>query len=267
MSVGASSNALSYLQQLLQQGTAGASNAAGAPDPLSELLQTLSGSSTSTDPLTAPSASTSTAAGSSCSSCAAFGSGMMATLISMQGQPPGGATPSQMFATFDTNGDGQISKAEFNSAFSQAGVDSATTDAAFAKLDANGDGSISPSELAKARHGHGHHHHHAEGSGDAQGGSQTGQNPLDALLSGANAAGATSKTANNQDGSSTTTITYADGTTIDMTTPASSTNGANASNGNSSGAGNQSAANLLEQLIKLQAQMLTTTSSTLSAIA
>ena len=50
MSVGASSNALSYLQQLLQQGTAGASNAAGAPDPLSELLQTLSGSSASTDP-------------------------------------------------------------------------------------------------------------------------------------------------------------------------------------------------------------------------
>ncbi len=107
-----------------------------------------------------------------------------------------------MFATFDTNGDGQISKSEFDSAFSQAGVDSATTDAAFAKLDANGDGAISQDELAKAKHGHRHKVADNGGSSD-QGG-------LDALLSGANAAGATTKSITNADGSTTTTISYAD---------------------------------------------------------
>ena len=264
MSVGASSNALSYLQQLLQQGTAGASSAAGGADPLSELLQTLAGPGASTDPLTAPSAATGTAAGSGSSGCAPFGSGMMATMISMQGQPPNGGEMSKMFATFDTNSDGQISKSEFDSAFGQAGVDSATTDAAFAKLDGNGDGSISQSELASAKH-HGHHHHHAEGGGESQGGKSSGQSAIDALLSSAGANGATSKTATNADGSTSTTISYADGSTIDMTTPASKSGSLSTATSNS--ASTQSNANLLEQLIQLQSQMLTAATSTLSAIA
>jgi hypothetical protein len=47
-----------------------------------------------------------------------------------------------------------------------------------------------------------------------------------------------------------------------MTTPASSTAG-----GNSNGVSHQSAANLREQLIRLQSQLLTAATSTLSAIA
>src|SRR5665647_2109080 len=93
MSVGASSNALAYLQQLLQQGTAGASSSTGAADPLAELMQTLSGSSTDTDPLTSPTRTTAAGAGSS--SCPPFGSGTMAQLLSLQTQSKNG--PEQAF--------------------------------------------------------------------------------------------------------------------------------------------------------------------------
>jgi hypothetical protein len=184
----------------------------------------------------------------------------------LQGQATGGTKTSQMFATFDTNGDGQISKSEFDSAFSQAGVDGTTTDAAFAKLDANGDGSISQDELAKAKHGHGHHHQMA-GGGDTQSGGSSEKSGLDALLSGASAAGATTKSITNADGSTTTTISYADGTSIDMTVAAQSKSGDGASGNGSNGGSNQASSNLLEQLIKLQSQMLTASSSTMSAVA
>ena len=79
----------------------------------------------------------------------------MAALISLQGQSAtgiGAQSPSQLFAKLDTDGDGQISQSEFESALGAAGVDTSTADALFAKLDANGDGSISQSELAKAEH-------------------------------------------------------------------------------------------------------------------
>ena len=89
----------------------------------------------------------------------------MAALISLQGQSANGVTaqsPSQLFSKLDSDGDGSISKSEFESALGGAGVDTSSADALFAKLDANGDGSISQSELAKAKHGH----HHHQGGGD-----------------------------------------------------------------------------------------------------
>jgi hypothetical protein len=64
------------------------------------------------------------------------------------------------------------------------------------------------------------------------------------------------------DGSGTTTIKYADGTKINMTTPASSTAGGTSGSGTS----NPSTTNLLEQLIQLQSQILTAATSTLSTI-
>ena len=264
MSVGASSNALTYLQQLLQQGTAGASAAASAADPLSELLQSLSGTGTIPAPTTATAASS--AAGSGTATSPAFGSDTMAALISLQGQSASSLiaqSPSQLFAKIDTNGDGQISKSEFESALSGAGVSTADADTIFAKLDANSDGTVSQSELAKTGHGGRHHMH---GGGHAQGGSSS-QSPLDAMLSDAGAEGATTQATTNADGSTTTTITYADGTKIDMTTPAAAaaTSTGDASPGTANG--DKSSANLLEQLIKLQSQLLTTAASTLSAIA
>ena len=79
MSVGASSSdALAYLQKLMQQGTSGTSST-GAANPLAELMQTLSGSGSGSDPLTA--STTDAAAGSGSSGCQPFGSGTMAQLL------------------------------------------------------------------------------------------------------------------------------------------------------------------------------------------
>jgi hypothetical protein len=256
MSVGASSNALAYLQQLLQQGTAGASSA-GAADPLSELMQTLSGSGSDTDPLT--SSTSTTAAGSGSTGTQPFGSDTMAQLLSVQNQS--GKGPEQaFFSKLDTDGNGSISKSEFESAASKAGVDTSVADAVFDKIDGDGDGAVSSQELAKADHG-GHHHVHGGGGGGGGGGA-------DALMSGTDVAGATTTTTSNADGSTTTTIKYADGSSIDMNTPAATTSasasassvssgsdssGSDSSNSNSS---SQTTFNLLEQLIKMQSQML-----------
>ena len=71
----------------------------------------------------------------------------------------------------------------------------------------------------------------------------------------------TSQTVANSNGSSTTTITYADGSNVSMTTPASSSSASGGST--TAGAANVPANNLLEQLIQMQAQLLnpgTTTS-------
>ena len=76
----------------------------------------------------------------------------MAALISLQGQRLASARNRRpaLFAKLDTDGDGQISQSEFETALGSAGVDTSSADALFAKLDANGDGSISQSELASA---------------------------------------------------------------------------------------------------------------------
>jgi hypothetical protein len=259
MSVGASSstNALAYLQQLLQQGTAGAGST-GAADPLAELMQTLSGSGSGSDPLT--SSSGDTAAGSGASGCQSFGSDMMSQLLSLQSQQTQGQNgPEQaFFSKLDTDGDGKISKTEFEDAASKAGADSSVADAVFDKIDGDSDGSISQSELAKADHPGGHHHVHGGGGGGEGGG-------LDALMSGAGADGATTKTTTNADGSTTTSITYADGSSIDMNTPATATTSASTStssdgsstdSSSSNTSSNKTSLNLIEQLIKMQSQML-----------
>jgi hypothetical protein len=260
MSVGASSNALSYLQSLLAQGTAGANDAAGASDPLSTLLQTLSGATA--DPSATAAAPTGGTAGTGCSS---FDPGTMAALISLQGQSASGVTaqsPSSLFSKLDTDGDGQISKSEFENALGGASVETSSADALFAKLDANGDGSLSQSELTKAKQGH--HHHHMHGGGGAQGSGSSGQNAISALLSSAGADGATAQTVTNADGSNTTTISYADGSTVEMTSPAAVADG---SGSPGTGANGQNSANFLEQLIRLQSQLLNTAASTISAVA
>jgi hypothetical protein len=253
MSVGASSNALSYLQSLLAQGTAGTGAASSASDPLSALMQTLAGSDASSGQASSVPAGATTGT-------SPFGNDTMAALISLQGQSANGLvaqSPSQLFAKIDTNGDGQISKSEFENALASVGVDSSTADSLYAKLDTNGDGSVSQSEFdAGAAHGH---HHHAHGGGGAKGGSSS----ADALLSATGADGATTQTATNPDGSTTTTITYADGSTIASTSPAASASGSSASNGTSS----PDISNLLKQLVQMQSQLLTAAGATLSTLA
>jgi len=272
MSVGASSaSALSYLQQLLQQGTAGAGNAtaASASDPLSMLMQEISGGGTSPGQTTTAAPSASTATGPSTPT---FSPDTMSALLSAQGQQSTNGPDAKLFAKLDTNGDGQISKDEFTAAASKAGADSSVADAVFNKIDANGDGSVTQDELTKADQAGGHHHHHHVHGGGGGGASGAGgaQDPLEAMLSSATASGATTQTSTNADGSTTTTISYADGSKIDMTSPAaaqsSASNGSSTTN-SSSPASPSSPSNLLEQLIKLQSQVLSFAAPTLSAIA
>lgn len=261
MSISASSNALSYLQQLLQYG----SNGVGATsnDPLLSLEQTPTGADSS-----GQSQSVSSPMGSGCGG-SSFETGTLAALISFQGQSATGVvgqSPSDLFSQLDADGDGQISKTEFEKALGTAGVDTQSTDALFGKLDANSDGSVSQSELAKAQ-GHGHHHHHVDSDDPAQGGGSQ-QGGLSSLLNSTDITGATSQTASNSDGSSTTTITYADGTTVSVTTPAAS-QGSDLSNGGSAGGapngpGNS---NLIEELIRMQSQLVTQAASALSTTA
>ena len=69
-----------------------------------------------------------------------------------------------------------------------------------AKIDGNGDGAVSQDEMQSAMqktHGGGHHHHHASSGSSGS----KGSDPLQALLSGASADGTTSQSATNADGS------------------------------------------------------------------
>jgi hypothetical protein len=238
-----STNPFSYLQKLLQPDDSDPGQASAPSDPLQALFQAATGGGNPTDPLLAAATP-----GDGSGSCGAsqFSTDVMKALLSVQGdQGSSGASKLQsLFGKFDTNGDGQISQSEFENAIGPD-ADKANVDALFNKIDGNGDGAVSQDDMQSAiqkMHG-GHHHHHASA------GSQ-GNDPLQALLSGASADGTTSQSATNADGSSTTTITYADGTKVEMTTPAAS--------GNSDASSNPEApnfANLLKQLISLQAQL------------
>lgn len=256
MSVGASSSsALSYLQSLMQQGSAKETKKTAAADPLSMLMQAISGEAGQS---TQTASATTAAKSSGGSACPAFNFDTMAALLAAQGEQPADSPSAKLFAKLDADGDGKISKTEFSDAASKAGADSSLADAVFAKIDGDSDGAISQGELTEADQG-GHHRHIGHGpppDGD-------GSSAVD---------GATTSSTSNADGSTTTTISYADGSKITLTTAAATTQGSDATSDGSAdsastGTGNKSAFNLLEQLIKLQSQMLTTAASTLSAVA
>ncbi|WJR76105.1 EF-hand domain-containing protein [Bradyrhizobium sp. NP1] len=150
-----------------------------------------------------------------------------------------------LFSQIDANGDGQITKSEFENALGAGGTNVAQADDVFNKLDANGDGSVSLDELTKALkgaggHNHGHHVGHAGGSGDGAGNANA--DPLLQAIS-----GASNNVVANSDGSTTTSITYADGSKVTLTTPAASS---------SASASATSSYNFIEQLIQREAQSL-----------
>ena len=166
-----------------------------------------------------------------------------------------------LFSQIDSNGDGQISKTEFESALGAGGTNLAQADDVFSKLDANGDGSVSLDEMQKALQGAGgkggHHHHHvADSDGDSTGstsgtsGPTAGGSSTDALLQALSGASSTAVT--NSDGSTTTSITYADGSSVMMTTPAASTTSASGTSSSSA----TSSYNMIEQMIQREAQAI-----------
>ncbi len=179
------------------------------------------------------------------------------TLLAAQSQGQTGSTRRRaalddLFSQIDGNGDGQITKQEFENTLGAGGSNLQMADDVFNKMDLNGDGTVSKDEMAQSlekssRH---HHHHHAGGAGGAGGANgASGAGNADALMQALQ--GATSTSATNSDGSTTTTLTYADGTKITMTQPA-------ASSSSTSPAGNNAVQsyNFTERLIERQAQML-----------
>jgi hypothetical protein len=257
-SAGASSHAYAYLQSLLQRGSTDSSNAAGAKGPLGALLSAFypaadaDRSSASAPPTDAAASGKSTAPPAWGMACAGLSPDTIGALISMQGQCYDSANSissraQSLFAKLDSSGDGQVTKAEFENGFG-TGADTSKVDDLFDALDGNSDGSVSVDELTSAaRASHSHHHHHTHGAGSGQDGG------LKDLLA---AAGARSETATNADGSTTTTISYADGSKVAMTTPAAASSGDSGSQNSATGS------NILEQLIRLQAQMLAQSAST-----
>jgi len=265
-SIGASASAYYYLQSLLPPRPADGGEASG--DPVTELLNAFYPSGTGAQSGSAPDPASGTSFGAA---GPAFSPDTMTSLMSLQEQPPGvnpfvSARPQALFSQIDANGDGQISQSEFENIFG-SNADLSKVDGLFKALDGDGDGSVSQDELTsamQASHARHHHHHHAnpsQGAGDL----------LQALMT-TGTQGATATTASGSDGSSTTTIKYADGSSMSLTTPPASTLSAATDSGStdssstdsgSSGTGSNSSSyfNLLEQLIRLQAQSLSAMAS------
>jgi hypothetical protein len=163
-----------------------------------------------------------------------------------------------LFSQIDANGDGQITKSEFENALGAGGTNLAQADDVFGKLDSNGDGSVSLSELSSALKGSeakGGHHHHAHVSGSSGSGDGAASNPngtgstagasSDPLLQAL--AGASSTSVANGDGSTTTSLTYADGSKVTTTSPAATATASTAAT---------SSYNLIEQMIQREAQSI-----------
>jgi hypothetical protein len=178
-----------------------------------------------------------------------------------------------LFSLIDGNGDGKISKSEFESALGAGGTNLANADSVFNKLDKNGDGSVSLDEMKSAlqgKGGGGHHHHaHVGGAGassDGSGGSDssgTGSNggsSSDPLLQAL--AGSTGSTVTNSDGSTTTSITNPDGSKITLVTPAASTSSSSATSSSTATA----SYNFLEKMIQREAQALSSNATNSLAI-
>ena len=205
------------------------------------------------------------------SSSSSSGSGQIApetmnALLAAQSQSgtsssAGAADPLQdLFSLIDGDGDGKITKSEFESVLGAGGTNLANADKVFGKLDRDGDGNVSFNELGSALKGGHHGRRHQAGNAGAGtgasssvgGSSSAGADALMQALSGASSSSST-----NSDGSTTTTITYADGSKTTLITPAATT-GSNAA---------ISSYNMIEQLMQRQPKLRGSATSTTSVTA
>jgi hypothetical protein len=141
----------------------------------------------------------------------------LSALLAAQSQSSTGATAAgatnpagalqDLFSQIDANGDGKITKSEFENALGAGGTNIAQADKVFKELDGNGDGSVSLNELKSALQGghHGGHHHvHSTGSADADGsttsGSTNGSVSSDPLLQALAASSATTTSSTSTNG-------------------------------------------------------------------
>jgi hypothetical protein len=256
-SVGGANSAYAYLQSLLPPQSADGSRGTQSSDPVAELLQAFYPNGASSPSGAADGTSPPATTSSSAPPALPFSPDTMSALMSVQEQQPANpfltARSQALFGQLDANGDGQVSKSEFENIFGP-NADMSKVDGLFNALDANSDGSVSQDELTsavQASHAHHHgHHHHVDSGQDGGGG-------LFQALMASGTQGATADSASNPDGSSTTTISYADGSKVSLTSPAGSSDAGSSDTGSGSANSN----NLLEQLIRLQAQYLTMSTS------
>src|SRR5437764_2136012 len=246
LALGAVSSALDALQSL--------SSSKSSAAPSTGLGQTTAASFD----LTGSTAAAGTSAqGFGSSGCSQISPETMSALIAAQSQS--GSTPSasndpssalqDLFSQIDADGDGKITKSEFENALGAGGTNLAQADDVFSKLDKDGDGKVSLDEMSQAlKGGKGHHHHHHAAS-DASGADGSNSDPLMQALQGASSTSVT-----NSDGSVTTSLTYADGSKVTMTSAASG--------GSSSTAA--SSYNFIEQMIQREAKAISSSSATAS---
>ena len=189
------------------------------------------------------------------SGCSQISPATMSALLAAQSQSSTASTTSaptsradalkDLFSQLDANGDGQISKSEFESALGAGGTNLAQADDVFGKLDKNGDGSVSLDEMSSALKGRA-----ARVTITIMSPVRTDPDPgadgssSDPLLQALDGASCTSVT--NSDGSTTTSVTYADGSKVTMTSPAATTSSSTAT----------SSYNFIEQMIQREAQAI-----------
>src|SRR6185312_5479119 len=123
ISATSSSDALTYLQSLLQTAGNLAGNAAGV-GPVGDWMASADTGGSQT-------------AGAASAGQQTFGmapppfkDGTMAALIALKGQDTGGSAQS-LFAKLDTDGDGKVSQSELETGLSPSGVDTSGADALF----------------------------------------------------------------------------------------------------------------------------------------
>jgi len=93
----------------------------------------------------------------------------LGALLAAQSQSSMGSTTSalasrpdalkDLFSQLDTNGDGKISKSEFENALGAGGSNIAQAEDVFGKLDQDGSETVSLDEMSSALKGRGRHHH------------------------------------------------------------------------------------------------------------
>jgi Ca2+-binding EF-hand superfamily protein len=221
----------------------------------SSSAQTTGGSQNATSPFDLMSSTSSASVGTGTGSGSSGGSSQispqtMSALLDAQSQSSTGSTTTasksrsaalkDLFGQIDGDGDGKISKEEFETALGAGGTNLKQADSVFGKLDKDGDGSISLKEMASALKG-GKKHHDNQASNATGNDDGSNSDPFSQALQGASSTSVT-----NSDGSVTTSLTYADGSKVTMTSAA----------GKSSSTSAASSYNFIEQMIQRQAQQI-----------
>jgi hypothetical protein len=150
-----------------------------------------------------------------------------------------------LFSQLDADGDGQVSKSEFESALGAGGTNLAQADDVFSKMDKDGSGAVSLDEMTSALTGKGHRHRHHAAAGATCAYGPNSDPLLQALQ------GASSTSVTNSDGSTTRSVTYADGSKATMTLPAAKTASGSAT----------SSYNFIEQMIARKAKAISSSAA------